>query len=387
MQGTGAGPAPGGLIEWVDERLHARSLLAALLHVRIPILAKTYYLGGITLFLFGIQLATGALLMLYYQPTPEAAYESVLYITSEVTFGWLIRSIHHWGANLMIVTLVLHVVRIFFQAAYKYPRELTWLVGIGLLAVTIGFGFTGYLLPWDQRAFWATVVGTEIVGAVPVIGEDILRLLRGGPDISDATLTRFFAIHVMILPIAFAGLIALHLVFVHQTGLANPKKRDPRPREVEAIAGPRETARTDERAAGGASGPTATGTPAAADERTKPFFPHYVVDEVLAWYVVLAGLVVLASIFPAGLEEEASPLVTPEHTKPEWYFLSVYELLKHVPRLVGVLSPVVLFVVIAMLPFIDRNPEVRPRRRPLAILLGIIFLVALVGLTVRGYVS
>jgi len=355
----GSDPGAGGVVAWIDERIQARTLIGALLHVRIPFLAKTYYLGGITLFLFGVQLATGTLLLLYYQPTPETAYESVLFITSEVTFGWLVRSIHHWAANLMIITLVLHVVRIFFQAAYKYPREMTWLVGIGLLGVTIGFGFTGYLLPWDQRAFWATVVGTEIVGAVPWVGEPILELLRGGADISDATLTRFFAIHVMILPVVFAGLIALHLVFVHQTGLASPKRPDPRPREE------------------------VTGEP----ERTKPFFPHYVLDEVLAWYVVLAALVVLASLFPAGLEEEANALVTPEHTKPEWYFLSVYELLKHVPRLVGVLTPVILVVVLAMLPFIDRSREVRPRRRRLAILLGLIFLVGLVGLTIRGYVS
>jgi ubiquinol-cytochrome c reductase cytochrome b subunit len=355
-----AAPGPRTVVDELDERLQVRTLASVLLHVRIPILARTYYLGGITLFLFGIQLATGTLLTLYYKPTPEAAYESVLFISSEVTFGWLIRSIHHWTANLMILTLVLHVIRIFFQAAYKYPRELTWIVGAGLLMVTIGFGFTGYLLPWDQRAFWATVVGTEIVRSVPFVGEDLLLLLRGGPDITDATLTRFFSIHVLVLPLAFFALIGVHLLFVHQTGLANPMKRDPRPHEVR---------------------------PTGEKEKTKAFFPNYILDEVLTWYVVLAALVVLASLFPAGLEEEANPLVTPEHTKPEWYFLGVYELLKHVPRLVGVLAPVVAIVVIAMLPLLDRNPEVRPRRRPLAIALGVIMIVGLVGLTIRGYFS
>jgi ubiquinol-cytochrome c reductase cytochrome b subunit len=358
----GAVPVPEqpGVVDSIDERLKVRTLMAVLLHVRIPIRARTYYLGGITLFLFGVQLATGTLLTLYYQPTPDAAYESVLYISSEVTFGWLIRSIHHWGANLMILVLVLHVVRIFFQAAYKYPRELTWIVGVGLLLVTIGFGFTGYLLPWDQRAFWATVVGTEIVGSVPLVGDELLRLLRGGPDITDATLTRFFSIHVLVLPLAFFGLIAFHLLFVHQTGLADPARRDPRPHEVAA----REPV-----------------------EKTKPFFPHYIVDEALAWYVVLAALVVLASLFPAGLEEEANRLVTPEHTKPEWYFLGVYELLKHVPRLVGVLAPVLAIAVIALLPLLDRNPEVHPRRRPLAIGLGVALIAGLVGLTIRGHFS
>ena len=153
--------------DWFEERLRTRELFAALLHVRIPAEARTYYLGGITLFLFGVQVVTGTLLTLYYKPTPDTAFDSVKYITSVVEFGWLIRSVHHWAANLMIIFLVLHVVRIFVQGAYKYPRELTWIVGIGLLAVTIGFGFTGYLLPWDQRAFWASVVGTEIAGRRP----------------------------------------------------------------------------------------------------------------------------------------------------------------------------------------------------------------------------
>jgi len=353
----------GGLDDWIEQRVQTRSLLAALLHVRVPILARTYYLGGITLFLFGVQVVTGTLLTLYYNPTPEAAYESVLYITSEVSFGWLIRSIHHWAANGMILFLVLHVVRIFFQAAYKFPRELTWIVGVGLLMVAIGFGFTGYLLPWDQRAYWATVVGTEIAGSIPLIGEELLRLLRGGADVSGATLTRFFAIHILVLPLALGALVAVHLTFVHQHGLANPRRRDRRPSEPP----PADTER--------------------GDDRTKPFFPNYLLDEVLAWYVVLAALVVLASLFPAGLEEEANPLKTPAHVKPEWYFLAVYELLKHVPRILGVLAPVVALVVLAMWPLLDRNPEVRPRRRPLVIALGIIVIVGIVGLTVRGYVS
>ena len=169
---------PQGRLEgWLEERVRARSLFAALLHVRIPASAATYYLGGITLFLFGIQVVTGTLLALYYKPTPDTAYDSVKTITSVVDFGWLIRSIHHWGANLMIVSLVLHLLRIFVQAAYKYPRELIWVVGVGLLGVTIGFGFTGYLLPWDQKAFWATTVGTEIAGSVPLVVNQVATQL------------------------------------------------------------------------------------------------------------------------------------------------------------------------------------------------------------------
>jgi quinol-cytochrome oxidoreductase complex cytochrome b subunit len=349
--------APGGVLGWVDSRLHLGPFIGALLHVRIPADAKTFYLGGITLFLFGIQVVTGTLLALYYSPTPEAAYESVLSITSDVQFGWLIRSMHHWAANLMLVFLVLHLLRIFAQAAYKYPREITWIVGGGLLLITIGFGFTGYLLPWDQRAYWATVVGTEIAGAVPLIGSSLLLLLRGGAEVGEATLARFFGIHVLVLPLLLGGLVALHLLFVHQQGLANPKRAEPRPGRVTAPQPP---------------------------EKLKPFFPDYILDEVIAWYAVLAGLVILASLFPAGLEPKADPLVTPEHIKPEWYFLAVYQLLKLVPETVGVIAPVALVTIIVLLPLFDRNQEIRPRRRPIALGLALVLLVAMAVLTYYG---
>jgi quinol-cytochrome oxidoreductase complex cytochrome b subunit len=350
----------GGPLDWVETRVHLGPFFNALVHVRVPIEAQTYYLGGITLFLFGIQVVTGTLLALYYRPTPDTAYESVLSITTDVSFGWLIRSIHHWASNLMILSLVLHVLRIFLQATYKFPRELTWIVGGGLLMITIAFGFTGYLLPWDQRAYWATVVGTEIAGSVPVVGPGLLLLLRGGPDVTDATLSRFYGIHVLVLPLTLGALIGLHLLFVHQQGLANPTRPEPRP-----------------------------GRPARdlSTEKTKPFFPDYLLDELIAWYVILAALVVLASIFPAGLEAKADPLLTPAHIKPEWYFLGVYELLKHVPRIVGVLTPIILVFVVVILPLLDRNPEVRARRRPIALICATVVLVGLVGLTIWGYYS
>ena len=346
---------------WLGTRLRTHSLMAALLHVPIPVEARTYFLGGITLFLFGVQVVTGTLLALYYKPTPDTAYDSVLFITSDVTFGWLIRSVHHWAANLMILCLCMHLVRIFFQGAYKYPRELTWIVGTGLLLATIGFGFTGYLLPWDQRAFWATTVGTEIAGSVPGIGDELLQLLRGGAYVSDATLSRFFGVHVLVLPLALGALLVVHLTLVHQQGLANPKRPDPRPGSAAAEA------RTN--------------------GKKKPFFPNYILDEVIAWYAFLAILVVLASVFPAGLDEKANSLQTPAHIKPEWYFLSVYELLKHVPRIVGVIAPAIALAILAFWPLLDRNPEVRARRRPIAILLGLVTLVVTIGLTIWGFYS
>lgn len=351
----------GRLSDWLEERLKARELFAALVHVRIPLEARTYYLGGITLFLFTTQVVTGTLLTIYYKPTPDAAFDSVKFITSTVEFGWLIRSVHHWAANLMIICLILHVVRIFIQGAYKYPRELTWLMGIGLLAATIGFGFTGYLLPWDQRAFWATVVGTEIAGGIPVIGGALLQLLRGGADVTEATLGRFFGMHVLVLPLLLATFLVAHLTIVHQIGLASPKRPTPHP-----------------------------GTAAAVEEETKPlkpFFPNYVLDEVIAWAAMLALLVVLASVLPAGLEEKANPLQTPAHVKPEWYFLAAYQLLKIVPRDIGILAPLVGIAALGLLPFFDRNPEVRARKRPLVLFMGAVVGVAIVGLSVWGYYS
>ena len=349
-------PPVGGVEEWVEERSGFRTLMAALLHVRIPADVKTFYLGGITLFLFGVQVVTGTLLALYYQPTPDTAYDSVKAITSDVTFGWLIRSIHHWAANLMILFLALHLLRVFFQAAYKYPRELIWLIGAGLLMTTIGFGFTGYLLPWDQRAFWATTVGTEIAGSIPLVGDAALQLLRGGADVTGATLSRFFGIHVLVMPLLLAGLLIVHLTLVHQLGLADPQKPTPRRRR--------------------ASEPD--------DTRLMPFFPDYILDELIAWCVLLAVLVCLASVFPAGLEEKANPLSTPAHIKPEWYFLSLYEILKHVPRIAGVMGPVVFLAIVALLPFLDRNPEVRARRRPIAMLLGLVSVAGIIGFTIWG---
>ncbi len=359
MAATPEAPTGGKATSWLDQRTKIGPVIRASLHVRIPMSAKTYYFGGIALFLFGIQAATGTLLALYYKPTPEAAYESVKLITSDVSFGWLIRSVHHWAANLMILFVVLHLVRVYMQAAYKYPRELTWVFGSLLLMVTLAFGFTGYLLPWDQLAYWATVVGTEIAGSVPLIGDTLLLLLRGGADVTGDTMTRFFGIHVLVLPLALVALLAVHLILVHQLGLANPKRPEPR-----------------------------VTTPEIENEPQRPFFPHYIIDELMAWYVLLAILVVLASVFPAGLEEQANPLQTPEHTKPEWYYLGVYQLLKVIPiKVVGIMVPIVGVALLVIWPFLDRNPEVVMRRRKIAVAGATLVIVGLIVFTIWGYVS
>lgn len=368
---------------WLDKRYALQRLLHALLNVPIPRTARTLYLGGITLFLFGVQAITGILLSLYYQPTPENAYNSILFIMNDVRFGWLIRSIHAWGANLMIIFCILHLLRVFFQGAYKPPREMTWVVGVVLLIVTLGFGFTGYLLPWDQRAFWATTVGSEIAGAIPGIGRFALEFLRAGPEITALTLSRFFGTHVLVLPVTLTFVILIHLVMVHQQGLADPTEParfpDDLPEESAVESLPMEVAAGVE--------------PYRLERREEkgklllPFFPNYLLDEVIAWYVILAIIVVLASLFPAGLEEQADPFKTPPHIKPEWYFLALYQALKLIPRVVGVTAPIVGILILLVVPFLDRNPQKVWRRRPIAVGLGIVVLVATVVLTVWGWIS
>ena len=211
--------------DWLDERVGWRQVWDVIFLRQIPKVNWFYTLGSATLFLAVNQAVTGILLTLYYVPTPDHAYDSVQYITTQVAMGWLIRGLHHWGASAMVVVVVLHMLRVIFYGAYKYPREVTWITGVALLLVVIGFGFTGYLLPWDQKAYWATTVGTRIAGTPPIIGDYLLRIMRGGPDLSAVTLARFFGAHIWVLPATLALLIGVHLYLVIKIGIsAIPKK-------------------------------------------------------------------------------------------------------------------------------------------------------------------
>jgi quinol-cytochrome oxidoreductase complex cytochrome b subunit len=212
---------------WLDERLGLTTIYRTVLDRNIPRVNWWFTLGSATLFLFAIQVITGIMLAVYYVPSPDKAYDSIEYIMNGVAFGWLIRGIHHWSASLMVVVVFIHMLRVFFYAAYKYPREVTWTTGVFLLLATLGMGFTGYLLPWNQKAYWATTVGTSIAGSVPVIGDFILRALRGGSDLSAVTLARFFAAHIWILPIFIMILIGVHLYLVIRLGIsAVPTEND-----------------------------------------------------------------------------------------------------------------------------------------------------------------
>ncbi len=213
------------LASWLDERIHWQGVWEAVFLRKVPKVNWFYTLGSATLFVAINQVVTGVLLTIYYVPTPDHAFDSVQFITQEVTAGWLIRGLHHWGASAMVILSVLHMLRVIFYGAYKYPREVTWWSGVFLLVLVIGFGFTGYLLPWDQKAFWATTVGTRIAGVTPVIGDTLLRLLRGGEELSAVTLARFYGIHIWVLPAALLLLIGLHMYLVIRIGISAMPKR------------------------------------------------------------------------------------------------------------------------------------------------------------------
>ncbi|HEY5670784.1 MAG TPA: cytochrome b N-terminal domain-containing protein [Anaerolineales bacterium] len=215
------------IFAWIDERMGITSIYNLVLDRAVPKVNWWYTLGSASLFLFALQGVTGIFLAVYYVPSPDHAYESIQYIMNNVAFGWLIRGIHHWGASLMVLFVFIHMLRTFYYAAYKFPREITWLTGVVLFLATLGMGFTGYLLPWNQRAYWATTVGTEIAGSAPLIGDFILRVLRGGNDLSAVTLARFFAVHIWFLPAIIALIIGVHLYLVIRLGIsALPKEED-----------------------------------------------------------------------------------------------------------------------------------------------------------------
>ncbi len=212
---------------WLDERLGLNDLYKNLLDRPEPKGMWWNTLGSASLFLFILQGVTGIFLTVYYTPSPDHAYDSINYIMQGVAFGWLVRGIHHWGATLMVVVVFIHMLRVFVTASFKYPREMTWLVGVGLFLLTLGMGFTGYLLPYDEKSFWATTVGTQIAGSVPIIGGFILKALRGGSELSALTLQRFFAAHIWILPASLAGLIGVHVYLVMKHGESHyPSKED-----------------------------------------------------------------------------------------------------------------------------------------------------------------
>ena len=288
----------------------------------IPFHLKKWWfcLGGTILYLFVVQISTGIALTFYYVPTPEEAYASVSAITREVRFGWYIRSMHKWAGNLMIVAVMLHMLRVFFTAAYRHPRQLNWCVGFLLLGTTMTFGFTGYSLVYEQLSFWGATVATNLAEAVPLMGPWIAFFLRGGPEVGENTLTRFFVLHIGVLPTVAFILVAIHIFLVRLHGVTEL------PFEGE------------------------TGS---EEKRHFQFWPDHATTEILIGVLLMYLLTILALVFPAGLGEPANPNETPLHIKPEWYFYFNFRLLKLTSLKLSVVLTMAIGAIAFFWPFIE----------------------------------
>ena len=315
---------------WARDRLGWDDLAHIASKKRIPVHRYTlfYYLGGMALFLFLVQVATGILLLLYYRPSSAEAFESVQYVMADVPFGWLIRSIHSWGANLFVGVVFAHLISVFFLKAYRAPREMTWVTGAVLLFLALGFGFSGYLLPWNTLAFFATKVGTDGPAQIPVIGHLLSRILRGGSDVSGATLSRFYGIHVAILPAITTLILGAHLLLVQRHGMSIPRSMEGKSR------------------------------------RSISFFPEFLMRDMVGWLAAVGLLAALAAFFPWELGVKADPFASaPAGIRPEWYFLWMFQGLKYLPskiagipgEMLGVFFFGALAAAVVAVPWLDRR--------------------------------
>ncbi len=362
---------------------------------------STWRMGFISSVLFAILFVTGVYLMFFYTPAITMAYGDMQRIRTEVGFGQLIRNVHRWGAHLMVIAVVLHLVRVFLDGAYKAPRQFNWVIGVLLLLVTLAYSFTGYLLPWDQLAYWAVTVGSDLVDYVPVVGGDLRAFLLGGNVIGQATLLRFYVIHVAVLTIAFFLLMAVHLWRVRKDGLAlaeAPMARGAGERvsgdamaqdEAVVVEGSRAAVlETEPREGARVLGTVATkgGTGNPRDPADEVFtWPHLILRHQVVALAVTALVLAMGIAFEAPLRELANPEVTPDPSKAPWYFVGIQELLAHFdPLVAGVLVPGVLVGALLVLPWVDRNPSRRPEDRRMALAVFWLILGAFVILTVIG---
>ena len=349
---------------WLDDRLNLEPLRDALsenLRKPVPIHVNWLFtLGSVLIALLTVQLLTGLLLMVYYKPSAQEAYGSIELITNEVPMGWFVRSLHNWGSHLIVIIALLHMVRVIIYGGYKRPREVTWIIGVLLLAVILGFGFTGYLLPWDQVAYWGTVVATEAPASIPVVGPLTQQFMIGGTEVADPTLGRFYVVHVFLLPLVLLGLMGLHLVLIRYQGISSLKRTDEEEPTAEEISG----------------------------EGGKPFVPYHALKDLTSMYLALGVLVTLALVFQAHIGDPADPLVTPVGIKPEWYFLPAYQLLKYVPEVVGVQVPPLFLLLLLALPLvIDTSPERHPRRRVGVLAGSLVVALVVLMLGILGHLS
>ena len=344
--------------DWLDDRAGWRAVLHGALHE--PVLGGAsfaYVFGSVLFFLLLLQMTTGLLLAFYYSPSASDAWASVAYLEDQVTLGWLIRGLHHHGASAMVIVAGLHLLQVAVWGAYKRPRELNWVTGVILLGLLLAFALTGYLLPWDQTGYWATKVATGIAGSTPVMGDQLREAVQGGNEYGNLTLTRFFALHVLVLPALTVGLVAVHLALFRRHGVT-----------------PHWWRRGDE-----------------LERRVQPFWPDQLARDMTAMAVAFALLLVW--VWHAGgarLDAPADPSSAFD-ARPEWYFRALFQLLKYfsgsLETIAALGAPVVVGGALLALPVIDRGPDRSPRRRivPLALLVvGVIATVVLTGLSYRS---
>ncbi len=343
----------GKIAKFFAERIPLRSIDA---HIKKPLpkhINWLFSLGAMALFLLILQAVTGAFLAIYYSPSPDHAYNSLTYITNEVPFGAFVRGLHHWGASAMVIVVFLHLLRVVICDSYKAPRELTWIVGVLLLLIVLGFGFTGYLLPWDQKAYWATVVGAKIASTVPFIGDAIGKIMRGGEEVGAVTLARFYAIHTIWLPWMVFGLVGVHLFFIRylgSSGLAKNTSEDMK--------------------------------------KGKPFYPDQLFEDGVAILVLFGVLAAMALFVPVPTEDVADPTDASYDPRPEWYFLFLFQLLKYFEgpfEIIGTfVIPTVAIILLFLVPFLSRKERLPLRKRPVAIVITSLSVLSLISLTILG---
>lgn len=348
-------PVRGRLFRWLDLRTGLGSLLHSALDEPIPGGARlAYVFGSGLLYLFLSQVITGVFLALYYVPSADHAHTTVAYITKEVTGGAFLRGIHAYGSSAVIIVLMLHITQTFLYGSYKGRRELLWVAGCVLFALMLGMSFTGYLLPWDQKAYFATTVGTNILSEVPLIGGALKSLIRGGTEMGTLTLSRFFVLHVFLIPAGIFAFVAIHVFLFRKAG---------------------------------AAGPIAT-SPGAPMRRAEAFYPRQVFFDLAFALLIIGSLGLLAHYAPVELGPKANPADTQYLPRPEWYYLPVFQWLKYWRgslAVVGILViPGIIALVFLLLPFLDRSPERRPWKRPYAVT---IYAVIFIGLGILGGLS
>ena len=331
------------------------------------------------MFAFLSQAITGVFLAMYYEPDPTRAYESASHITNDVFLGEFVRGMHKWGSSVMIILIFLHMGRTFFFGAYKYPRELNWVIGVLLLVLTLMMGLTGYLLPFDQRSFWATVVAVNINASGPIVGPYLADFLRAGAEFGPTTISRFYALHMLAVPGLIAALIGAHLYLVAKLGTTAPPWLKAEKKDLIDRGDPLNSREREEYLR----------EYSILKGQGKPFFPYAIMKDSMMAAITVGVIILMSILFGAELGPKADPTTTTYTPRPEWYFFFLFELLRVVkpPELVFLATigiPTLCLVLLLMLPFFDRNPERNPLRRPIATVAGIATIAAMAYLTILG---